>query len=252
MKPDFSLTGKVALVSGSTRGLGNMIARTLAHAGADVVISGRHQDKCEQVASEIARETGRRVLPIACHVGHWDEISILVSKVENELGPIGVLVNSAGIAPTYPSLTEVSEELFDKVIAVNLKGPFRLCALVGKAMMMHVGGSIINISSVASERPRPYALPYSASKAGLDALTRGFAQAFGPKVRVNGIMAGRFGTGMSESWNMSELSDTIAKYPLGRAGQPSEITGAVLYLASEAGSYVTGSIIGVDGGMRLV
>jgi NAD(P)-dependent dehydrogenase (short-subunit alcohol dehydrogenase family) len=162
-----------------------------------------------------------------------------------------VLVNNAGMAPLYPSLVDVSEELFDRVIGVNLKGPFRLTALVGARMADGDGGSIINVSSVAAIRPTPDDLPYAAAKAGLDALTAGFAQAYGPRVRVNTIMAGPFLTDIAKAWDLEAFAKHAEAYPLGRGGQPDEIVGAALYLASDASSFTTGSVLRVDGGMAI-
>ena len=159
-----------------------------------------------------------------------------------------VLVNNAGMSPLYPRLVDVSEDLWDKVLAVNLKGPFRLCAVVGSRMAEGDGGSIINVSSVAAIRPTPGELPYAAAKAGLDVLTAGFARAYGPKVRVNSIMAGPFLTDISKAWDADVFAGMATSLPLARGGQPPEIVGTALYLASEASSFTTGSVVRVDGG----
>ena len=160
-----------------------------------------------------------------------------------------MLVNNAGMSPLYPSLPEVSEDLFDKVLAVNLKGPFRLAALVGARMAAGAGGSIINVSSVASIQPAPVELPYAAAKAGLNALTVGLAHAFAPKVRVNTLMPGPFLTDISKAWDLEAFAETARRFiPLGRGGQPEEVVGAALYLASDASSYTTGATIKIDGG----
>jgi len=188
----FALSGKVALVTGGSRMLGREMVLAFAEAGADVVIASRKQDACDDLAAEVTAATGRRALPVACHVGHWSELDALVELTYAEMGHVDVLVNNAGMSPLYPSLPEVSEELFDKVIGVNFKGPFRLTALVAPRMAAGDGGSIINISSVAAIRPTPTELPYAAAKSALDVLTVGFAQAYGPSVRVNTIMAGPF------------------------------------------------------------
>jgi NAD(P)-dependent dehydrogenase (short-subunit alcohol dehydrogenase family) len=242
------LAGRVALVTGGSRGLGREIVLAFAEAGADVVIVSRKIAGCEALAGEVRRTTGRRAFPYAAHVGDWDGITGLVDAVYDEFGHLDVLVNNAGIAPLYPSLEKVSEELFDKVVAVNLKGPFRLTALVGSRMAGSAGGSIINISSVAAVRPTPTDLPYAAAKAGLNTLTAGFAQAFGPAVRVNTIMAGPFFTDLSKGWDMAEFETMARRFPLGRGGQPREIVGAALYLAGPASSFTTGALITVDGG----
>src|ERR671937_297804 len=172
-------------------------ARSATWAGGDLVIASRHQDACDEAAAALHEQTGRRVLGKACHVGRWDELDALVEAAYAEYGRVDVLINNAGMSPVYPTPEAVSEELWDKVLAVNLKGPFRLTALVGARMAAGEGGSVINISSVAAVRPHPAGLPFAAAKAGLNALTVGFAEALGPRVRVNAIMAGTFLTDIS-------------------------------------------------------
>jgi NAD(P)-dependent dehydrogenase (short-subunit alcohol dehydrogenase family) len=246
--PGFALEEKVALVTGGSRGLGREIVLAFAEAGADVVIVSRKLDSCEKVAAEVHERTGRRALAVATHVADWDAQQGLVDRVYDEFGRIDVLVNNAGLSPLYESLDVVSEELFDKVIGVNLKGPFRLTSLVGARMVAASGGSIINVSSVAAERATPGELPYGAAKAGLNILTKGFAQAYGPSVRVNAIMAGPFLTDVSKHWDMDAVEQRLAEYPMSRAGKPYEVVGAALYLASAASSYTTGAVLPVDGG----
>jgi NAD(P)-dependent dehydrogenase (short-subunit alcohol dehydrogenase family) len=248
---DGSLKGRVALVTGGSRGLGREMVLAFARAGASVAIASRKAEACEQLAAEVHDELGSDASAHGRHVGRWDEATALVEDVYARHGRIDVLVNNAGIAPLYPSLAEVTEDLFDKVIGVNLKGPFRLSALVGSRMRSGNGGSIINISSVAAIRPAPTDLPYAAAKAGLDALTAGFALAFGPKVRVNTIMAGPFMTDIAAGWDMDVFGEMTAAYPLGRGGEPHEIVGAALYFASDASSFTTGSILRVDGGQGI-
>jgi NAD(P)-dependent dehydrogenase (short-subunit alcohol dehydrogenase family) len=246
-----SLEGKVALVTGGTRGLGREMALAFARAGADIIVASRKQEACDETAKEIA-QLGYRALGYACHVGRWADVEALADAAYDEFGRVDVLVNNAGMAPLYPSLADVSEELFDKVIGVNLKGPFRLSALIGSRMAAGEGGSIINVSSVASIKPSPTDLPYAAAKAGLDALTAGFARAYGPRVRVNTIMAGPFLTDIAKAWDMDAFVETASTYPLGRGGQPGEIVGAALYLASDASSFTTGTVLRVDGGMGVM
>jgi NAD(P)-dependent dehydrogenase (short-subunit alcohol dehydrogenase family) len=246
------LKGKVALVTGGSRGLGREMVLAFAAAGADVVIASRKLPACVELADEVQAATGRRALPVACHVGRWDDVDRLVESVYAELGTVDILVNNAGMSPLYPSLTEVGEELFDKVVGVNLKGPFRLTALVGERMAAGDGGTVVNVSSVAAVRPSPNDLPYAAAKAGLNALTVGFAQAYGPKVRVNGIMAGPFLTDISKAWDVEAFQAFAARnYALGRLGQPDEIVGTVLYLASDRSSFTTGTVLPVDGGVHI-
>ena len=245
----FDLTGKVAVVTGGSRGLGRQMCLAFAAHGADVVVASRKIDACRSLAEEIVATTGRRALAVACHVGRWADCDALVAATLAEFGRLDVLVNNAGMSPLYPSLGEVSEELFDKVIGVNLKGAFRLTALAGEHMAAHDGGSIINISSIASVAPSPGETPYAAAKAGLNTLTLATARAFGPTVRVNTIMAGPFLTDISLAWDLERFAENAKRtIPLGRGGEPEEIVGAALYLASAASSYTTGATIKIDGG----
>jgi NAD(P)-dependent dehydrogenase (short-subunit alcohol dehydrogenase family) len=250
MKPvheRFDLTNKVALITGGSRGLGRAMALAFARAGAHLIVASRKGDACEALAREV-EALGRQALPYACHVGQWEALEGLVQAAYARFGTIDVLVNNAGMSPLYPSLVEVSESLWDKVLAVNLKGPFRLSALVGARMAAGNGGSIINISSTAAIHPTPLEAPYGAAKAGLNALTIACAQAFGPRVRVNCIMAGPFLTDISKAWPKEALRMIERTSALQRAGDPDEIVGAALYFASEASSFTTGAILRVDGG----
>jgi NAD(P)-dependent dehydrogenase (short-subunit alcohol dehydrogenase family) len=242
----FDLTGKVALVTGGSRGLGREMVLAFAAAGADVVIASRKLDSCEELAAEV-EATGRRALPVACHVGHWDECAELASRAYEHFGKVDILVNNAGMSPLAPSSAETSEELFDKVIGVNFKGPFRLTALIGQRMYDGDGGSVINISSSGALFPAPRFGPYAGAKAALNALTNVFAREFAPKVRVNTISAGPFLTDISKHW--PEPSKRTWHNAAGRAGEPTEIVTTALYLASAASSFTTGSLIRVDGGL---
>ncbi len=244
----FDLTDKVIVVTGGSRGLGLAMCRAFAEAGAHVVISSRKAEACARAAELIERETGRRCLPVVCHVGDWDACDALVQTVYEEYGRIDVLVNNAGMSPLYDSPATVSRELFDKVIGVNLAGPFRLSAVVGEQMARAGGGSIINVSSIAAVSPSPSELPYAAAKAGLNNLTEGLARALGPKVRCNCIMPGPFLTDIAAAWTPGMKDALVSLVPLGRAGQPEEIVGAALYLASDASRFTTGAIIKIDGG----
>jgi NAD(P)-dependent dehydrogenase (short-subunit alcohol dehydrogenase family) len=246
------LAGRIALVTGGSRGLGREMVLAFAAAGADVAIVSRKLDSCERLAEQVREQTGRRASAHSAHVGDWDAIPRLLDEVEAELGGYDVLVNNAGIAPLYPDLESVSEELFDKVIDVNLKGPFRLMALAGARMVRRGGGSIINISSIAAARPSTTDLPYAAAKAALQTVSAGFAQALGPTVRVNTIMAGPFYTDISKAWDLDAFEEAAASYPLRRGGRPDEIVGAALYFASDASSYTTGAVLPVDGGRTVI
>jgi NAD(P)-dependent dehydrogenase (short-subunit alcohol dehydrogenase family) len=245
----FDLSGRVAVVTGGTRGLGLAMARGFAQAGAHVVVVSRKAQACDEVAAALRAE-GARAVACACHVGHWDELDPLVEEVYGEFGRVDVLVNNAGISPLYEKLSDVSEELFDKVVAVNLKGPFRLAALIGERMVAAGGGSIINVSSTGAVRPTRDIVPYAAAKAGVNAMTVGLAHAFGPRVRVNAIMPGPFLTTISKAWDMELFAERARTFPARRAGEADEIVGAALYLASDASSYTTGTVLTVDGGAQ--
>ncbi|MBJ7328335.1 MAG: glucose 1-dehydrogenase [Solirubrobacteraceae bacterium] len=245
----FDLSGKVCLVTGGSRGLGKEMVHAFAQHGADVIVASRKLGACQAVAVDVREQYGRRAAALPVNVSDWDQCDALVEAAYAEFGRVDVLVNNAGMSPLYPSLPEVEEALFDKVITLNLRGPFRLGSLIGARMAEGDGGSIINISSVGSIRPRPEYLPYAAAKAGLNALTEGFAAAFGPTVRCNTIMAGMFATDIAKAWDRAAV-DTMAKqmFALGRVGEPHEIVGAALYLASDASSYCTGATLRLDGG----
>jgi NAD(P)-dependent dehydrogenase (short-subunit alcohol dehydrogenase family) len=244
------LDGKVALVTGGSRGLGREMVLAFAERGARVVVASRRLESCRAVAEEVERRFGAEALPVAVNVSDWAQCDRLAEAAHDRFGRVDVLVNNAGLSPLYPSLTEVSRELFDKVLAVNLRGPFRLTALVGERMAAGDGGSVVNIGSVEAVRPQPLALPYAAAKAGLHALTEGFARAYGPKVRVNTVQAGPFLTDIAEHWPPGMREEMEQHLVLGRCGEPGEIVGAVLFLATSASSYVTGSVLRVDGGWR--
>ena len=244
----FDLAGKVALVTGGSRGLGRAMVLGFAEAGADVVIASRKLEACEAVAREV-EALGRAAMPYACHVGQWDQLEAMVDAVYHHFGAVDVLVNNAGMSPLYPDPASVTEDLYDKVLDVNLKGPFRLSALVGTRMVASGrGGSIINVSSIGAVRPAAHIIPYAAAKAGLNAMTQGFARAFGPTVRVNCIMPGSFMTDVTKAWDLDAFAQEARRFALQRGGEPEEVVGAALYFASDASSYTTGAILTVDGG----
>lgn len=251
----FDLTGRVAVVTGGSRGLGREMVLAFAEHGADVVIASRKLDACEALAAEV-EQLGRRALPVAYHAGRWDDADRLHAAVYETFGRCDVLVNNAGMSPLYPSVDAITEDLYDKVMDVNLKGPFRLSALVGSRMAGpdhggSNGGSIIFVSSVASHRPSPNELVYGAAKAGVNNLTYGLARTLGPNVRVNCIAPGPFLTDISKAWDLDAFARSArVGFALGRGGEPHEIVGTALYLASDASSYTTGAVIDVDGGPR--
>ena len=241
------LAGKVAVITGGSRGIGKAIAEAYAAAGADVVIASRKLDNCAAVAEAITTSTGRRALPVACHVGKWDDCDRLVDTTLAELGRCDILVNNAGMSPLYPDLTAITEEYYDKVASVNLKGPFRLGVRFGAHMAANDGGVIINVSTIGSLRPGKGELVYSCAKAGLNALTIGLAEAYGPKVRCNGILPGAILTDISDAWS-EETKKAAAMTPLGRAGYAEDFPGVALFLASDASAFITGTLLRVDGG----
>jgi NAD(P)-dependent dehydrogenase (short-subunit alcohol dehydrogenase family) len=235
----FDLSGKVALVTGGSRGLGYQMVKAFAAHGADIFITSRKLDACEKVAAEV-RAMGRRAATHACNVAHWQELEGLADAAYAAFGKVDILVNNAGSSPLAPSSLETSEQLFDRIVSLNFKGPFRLMSLIGS-------GSIINISSAGALRPRPSIAPYAGAKAALNALTEAFAFEYGPKVRVNTISPGRFLTDVSKAWSEEhKLNSTAA---LKRSGRPEEIVTAALYLASNASSFTTASLVRVDGGI---
>jgi NAD(P)-dependent dehydrogenase (short-subunit alcohol dehydrogenase family) len=247
--PPFDLAGKVALVTGGSRGIGRAIAGGLARAGADVVIASRKLANCEAAAQEIAAATSRRAVPVECHVGRWEECDRLVDAVYAEFGRCDVLVNNAGMSPAYGDLASVTEELYEKVHAVNARGPFRLSALVGERMAAGEGGSIVNVSTVGSWRPTPGDLPYSMAKAALNALTLGLAGAWAPKVRANLVLPSATETDLTAAWPPETKSRIAESNPMKRLARPEDFVGICVLLASDAAGYINGAQVPVDGGM---
>ena len=249
--PLFSVAGRVVLVTGGSRGLGRAMCLGLAERGARVVIASRKIDACDQLAAQI-RDNGGQAAALACHVGDWPSLDRVVAEAVGYWGRLDGLINNAGMSPLAPSLVDTSEALFDKVVGVNLKGPTRLTALAAQAMTATGGGSIVNISSLASVKPTPIATTYSAAKAGLNALTRAAALEYAAvDIRVNGIICGTFDTDATAGFarNSELLPEVVRPIALGRVGRPEEIVGAAVYLLSDASSYTTGSLITVDGGV---
>jgi len=240
----FDMSGKVVLVTGGSRGLGLEMVRAFAASGADVVIASRKLEPCEAAAAEV-RALGRRALAVSCHVGQWEALPALVEAAYDTFGKVDVLVNNAGIAPTAPRSSEVSEDLFDKTVGVNFKGPFRLSALIGERMYAAGSGAIINVSSTAAIAPSKTYPVYAGAKAALNIMTQDHAMEFGPKVRVNAIMCGPFWTDIAKAWR--EHADANSPAAVKRIGRPEEIATTALYLASDRSSFTTGAIIRLDG-----
>jgi|TARA_B110000263_G_scaffold144850_1_gene125665 NAD(P)-dependent dehydrogenase (short-subunit alcohol dehydrogenase family) len=246
----FDLTDRVAVVTGGSRGLGREMVLAFAEHGADVVIASRKLDNCEALAAEVDERFGRRALAVECHVGHWEQVDRLADAAYDEFGRVDILVNNAGMSPLYDSLASVTEALYDKVMDVNLKGVFRLSVVIGERMKADGRGSIVNVSSVAAVRPTPGEVVYAMAKAGVNNLTSSLAKALGPEVRVNCLMPGPFLTDIAQAWDLEAFAETARRtMPLERGGRPHEIVGAALYLASDASSFTTGSVLKVDGGL---
>ncbi len=249
---DFSLQGKVAVVTGGSRGIGQALAVGLAQAGADVVVASRKLPDLEKVAEEI-KGMGRKSLAVAAHVGRMEEIDNLVSKVKEEFGRIDILVNNAATNPVMDSALDVGERAWDSIMNLNLKGLFFLSQAVARVMKEQGGGRIVNIASVAGITPDILPI-YSISKAGVLMATKVMAAEWAKyNIRVNTVAPGMTRTGFSEAlWsNPDILQGAMFRTPMGRIAEPEEMVGAVIYLASDASSYVTGQVIAVDGGTTI-
>src|SRR5579863_5952620 len=245
-----SLDGKVAIVTGASRGIGRAIAEVFAREGARVAICGRKQETLDQVAAEI----GPRVKAIACHVGRPEQIEQLIASTARELGPVDILVNNAATNISFGPCLEIDESQFDKMIEINLKSAFRLIQAVAPGMCARGSGSIVNIASIAGLRPQLHSLLYSMTKAALIMMTKSYALELGSKgVRVNAIAPGLIETALSEHYwkGEAQLQSVLEKQPIQRLGQPSDVAELALLLASEKGSYITGQTLTVDGGFLL-
>ena len=249
---NLSLENKVVLVTGASRGIGQALAMGIAQSGADVVLASRKIDDLEKVASEI-RKAGKKCLPIAAHIGRMEDIKNLVEKVMAEFGKIDVLINNAATNPSMAAAIDIDDRAWDSIMNLNLKGLFFLSQTVAKIMKEKGGGKIINVASVAGITPD--ILPvYSISKAAVIMATKVMAQQWAIfNIRVNAIAPGLTKTRFSEAlWkNQDILNIAMSRTPLGRPAEPDDMVGAVLYLASDASSYVTGQVLAIDGGMTI-
>jgi NAD(P)-dependent dehydrogenase (short-subunit alcohol dehydrogenase family) len=251
MSRAIDLSEKVALVTGGGRGIGKAIAGRLAEAGASVVIASRKKENLEAAAAEFAGLAGK-VIPIACHLGRADQVEALVQETERVLGPVDILVNnSATNVGQGPSL-EVTDEMLDKMVEINIKAALRLVRLtVPRMIERQSGGSIINVSSISGLRPQPMGLLYSFTKAGLIMMTRSWARDFGTDgIRVNAIAPGLIQTDFSAYFWEDEARRHIflRDQPIARLGQPQDVGGLALFLASDEASFITGQVFVVDGG----
>jgi NAD(P)-dependent dehydrogenase (short-subunit alcohol dehydrogenase family) len=247
----FSLQGKVALVTGGSRGIGKATAIGFAGEGADVVVTSRKLPDLEEVAAEI-RGLGRKSMAVSTHVGRMDQIKALVEQVTAEFGKIDILVNNAGTSPVMSPALELEERAWDSIMNLNLKGLFFLSQTVARVMKEQGGGSIINVASVDGFIPELHIGAYAISKAGVIMATRVMAREWTQyNIRVNAIAPGLVHTKLLDShWEVApeDLPEALKKVPMGRIGEPDEIAGAMIYLASDAASYVTGQTFTVDGG----
>jgi NAD(P)-dependent dehydrogenase (short-subunit alcohol dehydrogenase family) len=243
--PLFDFTGKVILVTGGSRGLGYQMVKAFAERGADIIIASRKLDNCEAVAQEV-RALGGTALAISAHVGKWNDCDRLIDESYAAFGRVDVLINNAGMSPACPS-HEVTEQLFDSVLNLNFKGPFRLASQIAHRMNQGEGGCIINVSSSGGAMPLPKIIPYGSSKAALNAMGLSLAHEYGPKVRVNTLSAGPFLTDISKAWTQ-EMRD-VNPSPRGRPGDPPDIVTSALFLASPASVNVTGGMVRCDGGI---
>ena len=249
----FSLEGKVAIVTGGSRGIGRAIALDFARAGADIVVASRKLEACEEAAEEIAK-LGRKALAVATHAGKVDQLENLVDKTLEHFGKIDILVNNAGTNPHFGATINIEKGAWDKTFGVNVDGAFFLTQIAFEKWMRDNGGNVINMASVAGLRPAPFTGAYCVTKAALIMLTRVLASELGAyKIRVNAIAPGFIRTDMSKAvWTSDMFKEHVKTLPIPRLGETEDIAGAALYLASEASSFMTGETIVVDGGSLLV
>lgn len=246
----FDLSGKIALVTGASRGIGEGIARLLAAQGAHVIVSSRKQDACETVAASI-RDAGGRAEAYACHIGEMAQIDKLFADLEAKHGRLDILVNNAATNPHFGHITETDLGAFQKTVDVNIRGYFFMSAAGAKLMAKNGGGSIVNVASVNGVTPGAQQGIYSITKAAVISMTKAFARECAPqKVRVNALLPGATDTKFASALfhNPVILEQALARIPMQRVAEPGEMAGAVLYLASDAASYTTGAALNVDGG----
>ena len=246
----FHLDGKVALVTGASKGIGAAMARGLAEFGAKVVVSSRKQEAVDAVAEKL-KAAGFEASGIAANMGSIDDIEALIDKTVVTYGGLDIIVNNAAANPVFGPLQNTDERAFDKIIDVNLKGPFELCKKAYPIMQQRGGGSIIHISSIGGLKPETGIGIYSVSKAAIINLTKAMAQDWGAdNIRVNAICPGLIKTRFSEAlWSDQDMHDHfIGHLPLGRIGEPDDLAGLAVYLASDASAYCTGGVYMVDGG----
>ena len=246
----FDMTGKVALITGSTKGIGRSIAEEMARAGARVVISSRKAEACEEVANEL-KAAGHEAIAIPCHVGKKDQLQNLVDKTLEAWGQIDVLVCNAATNPVYGPTSELTDDAWDKIMETNVKGTFWLCNMVLPQMAERGDGAVVMLSSIAGLRGNTVIGTYGVSKAAEAALARNLAVEWGPRgIRVNAIAPGLIKTDFAKAlWEDPErVKRAEDKTPLRRIGDPVDIAGVALFLSTPASAYVTGQVIVADGG----
>ncbi len=248
----FDMSGKVAVVNGASRGIGEAIARGLAECGALVVLTSRRQESVQKVAEEIIAAGGKAAAK-SCHAGHLDEIEALFEYVDAEYGRLDILINNAATNPWYGPAADLSPEAFDKTVEVNLKGPYFMLARAVPLMAKGGGGSVVNVASIAALTPPPGQAVYSMTKAGLISITRSFAKEYGKQgIRVNAILPGVVETKLAAAMIEDPAAQKwLSRLPAGRAGQPDEMVAGVLYLVSDQAAYTTGTTLVMDGGASL-
>lgn len=250
----YRLDGKVALITGGSRGIGRATALGFAEAGANVVVASRKLADLENVAEEI-RKSGRKSLPVAAHVGRMEEVNNLVARAIDEFGKIDILVNNAGTSPAMGFALDLEERLWDSIMNLNLKGLFFLSQAVARAMKDHGGGKIINVASMDGFKPEPGIGTYAISKAGVIMATKVMALEWAQyNIRVNTLAPGNVHTRLGDSrfLAMPEYKgEMIRRTPLGRIADPDEMVGAMIYMASDASSFMAGECLSVDGGISL-
>ncbi len=246
------LNGRVAVVNGASRGIGEAIARGLAACGAQVVLTSRRKESAQEVADSIT-DAGGSAVAVACHAGHMDEIEELFRYVEVEFGRLDILINNAATNPYYGPAIKLPAAAFDKTVEVNLKGPYYMSSAAVPLMIESGGGSIVNVASIAALLPLPGQVVYSMTKAGLISLTKGFAKEYGQQgVRVNAILPGvvetKFASALVDDPGVQKW---MSRLPIPRTGQPEDMVAGVLYLVSDQAAYTTGTTLVMDGGATL-